>query len=107
MKTQQLRAGFDPVSGYSEVTTQFPIMPGAEKIKFKLIADRKTKRLIGGQIVGGEPVTGRIDLLTFAIQKNSSVDDLTALSYSSQPYQSFYPAASGIVLAAEEILKKL
>lgn len=102
-----IRAGFEPVTGYSEVTTQFPIMPGAEKIKFKLIADKKTKKIIGGQIVGGEPVTGRIDLLTFAVQKNSTIEDLTALSYSSQPYQSFYPAANGIVLAAEDILKKL
>ncbi len=100
-------AGYDTVTGYSEVTTQFPIMPDAEKIKFKIVADRKTKRVIGAQIVGGEPVTGRIDLLTYAIQKNSTINDLAELSYSSQPYQSFYPAANGIVLAAEEILGKL
>ena len=101
------KTGFDGVSGYSEVTTQFPIMPGAKKMRFKIIADKKTKRILGAQIVSGEPVTGQIDLLTFAIQKNSSVEDLTCLSYSSQPYQSFYPAANGVVLAAEDILKKM
>ncbi len=102
-----LKAGFDVVTGYSEVTTQFPIMPDAKKMKFKIIADRKTKRIIGAQIVSGEPVTGRIDLLTFAIQKNSGIDELAGLSYSSQPYQSYFPAANGVVMAAEEILKNI
>ncbi|HAK44845.1 MAG TPA: hypothetical protein DCO79_02840 [Spirochaeta sp.] len=82
-------------------------MPDAKKMKFKIVADKKTRKILGAQIVSGESVTGRIDLLTFAIQKNSSVEDLTSLSYSSQPYQSFYPAASGVVLAAEDIMKKL
>ena len=101
------KAGFEVISGYSSVTTQFPIMPDTRNMYFKLIADKKTKKILGAQIVSGESVTGRIDLLTFAIQKNSSVEDLTGLSYSSQPYQSFYPAANGVVLAAEDILKKL
>ena len=102
-----LKAGFDVVTGYSEVTTQFPIMPDAKKMKFKIIADRKTRRIIGAQIVSGEPVTGRLDLLTFAIQKNSGIDELAGLSYSSQPYQSYFPAANGVVMAAEEILKNI
>lgn len=102
-----VKAGYDVVTGYSEVTTRFPIMPEAKKIRFKIIADKNTKKILGAQIVSGEPVTGQIDLLTFAIQKNSTIQDLTCLSYSSQPYQSFYPAGNGVVLAAEDILKKL
>lgn len=98
--------GFDVICGYSEVTTQFPIMPEAKEMKVKLIADRNSGRLLGAQIISGEPVTGRIDLLTFAIQKEAVIEDLTRLSYSSQPYQSFFPAANGVVLAAEDIMKK-
>ena len=101
-----IAAGYETVCGYSEVTTRFPIMPGAKKMKVKLVADKQTMRILGAQIVSGEPVTGRIDLITFAIQNSAAVEDLTALSYSSQPYQSFYPAANGVVLAAEDILKK-
>ncbi|MBU8920493.1 MAG: FAD-dependent oxidoreductase [Bacteroidales bacterium] len=100
-------AGIETICGYGEVTTQFPIMPEAKKMKTKLVVEQATRRLIGGQIVSGEPVTGRLDLLTFAIQKESTVDDLAALSYSAQPYQSFYPAANGIVMAAEDIMRKL
>lgn len=100
------RAGIETVCGHSEVTTQFPIMPEAKKMQIKLVAERDSHRLIGGQIVSGEPVTGRIDLLTFSIQNGATVEGLAGLSYSAQPYQSFYPAANGIVLAAEDIIKK-
>lgn len=99
------RAGFDVVCGYSEVTTKFPIIPGAKKKRMKLVADKTTHRIIGAQIVSEEPVVGRIDLLTFAIQKESTIEDLSMLSYASQPHQSFYPAANVVVLAAEDIRK--
>ena len=98
--------GYDTVCGYSEVTTKFPIMPGAKKKRMKLVVDKATHRILGAQIVSEEPVVGRIDLLTYSIQKESTVEDLSALSYASQPHQSFYPAANIVVLAAEDIRKK-
>lgn len=98
-------AGYDITCGYSEVTTKFPIMPGAKKKRMKLISDKATHRILGAQIVSEEPVIGRIDLLTFSIQKESTIEDLSALSYASQPHQSFYPAANIVVLAAEDIIK--
>ncbi len=101
------KEGYEVITGYSEVTTQFPIMPDAKKMRVKLVADTTSRRLLGAQIVSGEPVTGRIDLLTFAIQKHSTVEDMRSLSYSSQPYQSFFPAANSIVLAAEDILRTM
>ncbi len=99
-------AGYDIICGFSEVTTKFPIMPGAKKKRMKLVADKATHRILGAQIVSEEPVVGRIDLLTFSIQKESTVEELSALSYASQPHQSFYPAANIVVLAAEDIRKK-
>ncbi len=98
--------GYDTICGYSEVTTKFPIMPGAKKKRMKLVADKSTHRILGAQIVSEESVVGRIDLLTFAIQKKSTIEDLSALSYASQPHQSFYPAANIVVLAAEDIRQK-
>lgn len=98
--------GYDIVCGYSQVTTKFPIMPEARKKKMKLIVDAKSHRILGAQVVSGEPVAGRMDLLTFAIQKESTVEELSALSYASQPHQSFYPAANIVVLAAEDVRAK-
>ena len=102
-----VEAGYQVVLGYSELTTKFPIMPGARKLKFKLIADRRDGRLLGAQVVSGDPVASIIDLLTFAIQKKTVLEELTGLSYSSQPYQSFFPAANGVVLAAEDALRRM
>lgn len=98
--------GYDVVCGYSQVTTKFPIMPEAKKKRMKIVVDAKTHRILGAQIVSGEPVCGRIDLLTFSIQKESTIEDLSALSYASQPHQSFYPAANIVVLAAEDVREK-
>ncbi len=98
---------YETVSGYSELTSKFPIMPGAKKIYFKLIANKKTMKIIGAQIISEEPVTDRIDLLTFAIQNETLIEDLTNLSYASQPYQSFYPAANLVIVAAEDLLSKV
>ena len=101
------QAGYEIVCGCSEVTTKFPIMPGAKKKRMKLIADKSSHEILGAQIVSEEPVVGRIDLLTFAIQQKRRLEDLAALSYASQPHQSFYPAANIVVLAAEDILKQV
>jgi NADPH-dependent 2,4-dienoyl-CoA reductase/sulfur reductase-like enzyme len=102
-----MECGFDTVCGYSESTTQFPIMPDTKPIRLKLIADRKSHRLLGAQVVSGEAVSTRVDLFTFAIQKNTTIEELADLSYSAQPFQSFFPAANIIVSAAEDILRKL
>lgn len=104
---QAAKFGIDTVEGYSELTSKFPIMPGAEKINVKLIADKKDLTLIGAQVISKEPVTDKIDLLTFAIQKKTKIPELTGLSYSAQPWQSFFPAANLIVMGAEDILKKI
>ena len=82
-------------------------MPGAKKLRLKLVADRSTQKVIGAQIASEEPVTDKIDLLTFAIQKETEIAELTTLSYAAQPYQSYFPAANLMVMAAEKILTKL
>ena len=82
-------------------------MPEAKKLNIKLIANSETGIIIGGQIVSGEPVTGKIDLLTYAIQNKSTIRDLAKLSYSAQPFQSFFPAANAVVMAAGDILNKI
>ena len=98
---------FDIIVGHSELTTTFPILPGAKHIKMKLFADKKTLHIIGGQIISGTAVTDKIDIITIAIQNNLTVRNLTNLSYSAQPYQSFFPANNPIVACAENIIAKI
>ncbi len=99
--------GFEIVKGYSQLTTQFPIMPDKKDLFLKLIVDKKSRKLLGGQVFSGEPVAFLVDLLSFAIQMNATVDNLVELSYSAQPYQSFFPAGNIVVMAAENIINQL
>jgi len=98
---------FDIVTGEAELTTMFPIMPGTSKVRLKLIADRTTGRILGGQVSGGAPVADKVDLVTMAVQNGLTLDDAAMFSYSAQPYQSFFPANNLLVAAAEDAKKKL
>ena len=101
------RKFFDVEIGYAEFTTAFPIMPSAKKVRLKLIADKETHKIVGGQIISGEPVADQVDKITMAIQYGINLEQLADFSYASQPYQSFYPAHNLIVKAVEDILDKL
>ncbi|BAI80185.1 FAD-dependent pyridine nucleotide-disulphide oxidoreductase [Deferribacter desulfuricans SSM1] len=96
--------GFDIVTAIGETTTRFPIIPGAKKVYVKLIADKKTMRIIGGQVVAGEGVPGRIDTISLAIQNRNTCYDLFNFSYCAQPFQTFFPANNAIVMAAEKLI---
>ncbi|WP_423233047.1 NAD(P)/FAD-dependent oxidoreductase [Aminirod propionatiphilus] len=97
-----LRKGIDVVVGHGETTSRFPMMPEATKVRVKLIFRDDDGRLLGGQAFGGEAVAERIDLLTLAIKSSATIEDLMNFDYSSQPWQTFFPAANAIVMAAEE-----
>jgi NADH oxidase (H2O2-forming) len=71
----------------------------------KLVVEKETERLIGGQIVGGEEVTQRVNALSFAIQKQMSVRELAKADtcYAPPANETWEP----MVLAAEVALRKL
>ncbi len=50
--------------------------PGAERMTTKLLFEPTTGRLLGAQIVGGQGVDRRIDVLALAIQQRATVFDL-------------------------------
>ncbi len=101
------KGSFELITGNSELTTIFPNMPNTKKVRMKLLADRNTMKIVGAQIVSGLPVTDKLDIITLAIQNGLTVPQIRNLSYSSQPYQSYYPANNLIVAAADNMMKKL
>jgi NADH dehydrogenase/NADH oxidase (H2O2-forming) len=107
LKEAEARARYDAVVAYAEFTTAFPIMPTAKKIKLKLIADRGTGKILGGQVVSGEPVTDKIDQITMAVQYGITARRLLDFSYSSQPWQSFFPAHNLLVKASEKLVEEM
>lgn len=65
--------------------------PGAEKIKVKLIHDRRDGRILGGQIAGKAGVNKRIDIIATALSARLTVETLGMLDLSyAPPYSPTY-----------------
>lgn len=107
LKEAEARERYDAVVAHAEFTTAFPIMPTAKRVKLKLIAERNSGKILGGQVVSGEPVTDKIDQITMAVQFGITVRQLLGFSYSSQPWQSFFPAHNLLVKASEKLVEEM
>ena len=103
--TAAKRAKIETVSGKISSKTRADYFPGAKPIKVKLVVEKESRRIIGSQIIGGEEVTQRINALSFAIQKNMTVNELAKAdtAYAPPLCETWEP----IVLAAEIALRKL
>ncbi len=80
-------AGFDPLTVQSRASDHKGYYPGAGELHLRVTGDRKTGRLLGGQIVG--PVAGevakRIDIFAAAIHHGMTVNGLSDLDLSYTP----------------------
>ncbi len=103
--TAAKRAKIETVSGKISSKTRADYFPGAKPIKVKLVVEKESHRIIGSQIIGGEEVTQRINALSFAIQKNMTINELVKAdtAYAPPLCETWEP----IVLAAEIALRKL
>ncbi|WP_440106805.1 FAD-dependent oxidoreductase [Streptosporangium sp. H16] len=93
-------AGFEPVGGIVESTTRAGYYPGAREMKIKTIADRRTGRLLGAQIVGQEGAAKRIDALAVAIWHEMTVEEMSGLDLSYAP--PFAPVWDPVLIAARK-----
>ena len=75
-KREALENGFDPVEKEIKSVTRAGYYPNKKSIIVKLVADKKSRRILGAQIIGGEAVKGRIDLIAFALLTSATIDDL-------------------------------
>ncbi len=68
--------GFDAVEGRATGTTTAGYYPTAAEITISTVAERRTGRIIGAEIVGGSGAAKRIDVFATAIWSNMTVQDL-------------------------------
>jgi NADPH-dependent 2,4-dienoyl-CoA reductase/sulfur reductase-like enzyme len=94
------QAGFDTVSAVQESTTRAGYFPGAAPITTKLIAERRSGRLLGAQIVGEEGAAKRIDVLACAIWNEMGVDEIAHLDLAYAP--PFAPVWDPVLMAARK-----
>lgn len=71
--------------------------PGAQNLSLKLLSERDSGRLLGAQIIGGQGVDKRIDVLATAIYGSMTVEDLENLDLAYAP--PFNSAKDPVVMA--------
>ena len=93
-------AGYRFVTAVVDSTTKAGYFPGAAQIRLKLIAEQRTGRLLGAQIVGREDAAKRIDVLATAIWNEMDVDEVLSLDLSYAP--PFSPVWDPVLIAARK-----
>ena len=92
------QAGLRFVSTLTESTTRAGYFPGARPITIKMIAEKRSGRLLGAQIVGQEGAAKRIDVLATAIWNEMTVEEVSGLDLSYAP--PFAPVWDPVLIAA-------
>lgn len=100
-EAQARAVGFDPVCVTQESTTRAGYFPGSAPITVKLIAERRTGRLLGAQIVGREQAAKRVDVAAVAIWHGMTVEEIQSLDLGYAP--PFAPVWDPILIAARKL----
>jgi CoA-dependent NAD(P)H sulfur oxidoreductase len=102
---EQARAqGFSPVAARIEGLSR-PRYFGGVNTTVGLVADRATRRLLGGTVIGEEGAAGRIDTIAAALQAHMTVDDFEQLDLAYSP--PFAPVWDPLLIAAQQLRNAL
>ena len=102
---QAQEVGFKTVSGTMTGTTRAEYFPGKRNVRVKIIAEPYMGRIMGAQIVGGEGVAHRVNMLSIAIQSEMSVRHLmnADTGYAPPMADTWEPVALAAEIAAKKI----
>lgn len=79
--------------------------PNAKNITVKLLAEKNSGRLLGGQIIGEEGAAKRIDVLATALTHNLTIQNIIDLDLSYAP--PFSPVWDPVQTAARKLINKI
>jgi NADPH-dependent 2,4-dienoyl-CoA reductase/sulfur reductase-like enzyme len=91
-------AGFEFVTATNTAGSRAHYFPGSSDVTVKMVAERRTGRLLGGQIVGGEGAGKRIDVVATALWNEMTVEELGGIDLAYAP--PFSPVWDPVLLAA-------
>lgn len=97
--------GYDSVSHASSSPDKTHLYPGCESITVKLIAERKTRKILGAQVVGAGVIDKRIDIIVTALSLGATVDQLAQFDLCYAP--PFAGAMDAIIQSANAMRNKL
>ncbi|MDN5382635.1 FAD-dependent oxidoreductase [Streptomyces sp. LB8] len=88
-----------------ESTSRAGYYPGASPMTVKMLAERRTGRLLGVQIVGREGAAKRVDIAAVALTAGLTVDQMTVLDLGYAP--PFSPVWDPVLVAARKAVTKV
>lgn len=97
--------GFDPVTSLVPSPDRAHYLPTSEPILLRLIADRKSRRVLGLEAIGPGEVAKRLDVVATAISLGADLDTLSQLDLVYTPEYSL--ALDGVLTAANVLRNKL
>ena len=103
-----IKKGFEIIIGTAESTDKHPKkLPNTSLVKVKLIFSKKTKILLGGQISGGDSIGEMINIISTAIQKKFTINELESLQIATHPKLTSAPTTYPIITAAQNALQQI
>jgi NADH oxidase (H2O2-forming) len=99
---------FDVITGTFAGIDRHPgCLEDTSKQIVKLIVQRKSGAVLGGEVYGGKSIGELINVIGFAIQSGMTVNDLLVAQIGTQPMLTASPAAYPLIKAAEVCAKKM
>jgi len=100
-----LKEGFEIVVGSAECVDKHPgAMPGAHKLKVKLIFSKQSGIFLGGQVAGGVSAGEIVNIMGLGIQKNTLLTEFETLQIATHPKLTAAPTAYPIISAAQDAI---
>jgi len=100
--------GFETISVMVNSRSKHGMIPGVKPWTLKLVFDKETQRIIGGQIISdSDSPVKEIDTINALILGEKTIPEMTTLICAGNPDCSSEPSLEPITIAAEQALQKL
>lgn len=100
--------GYNVATGSAKAANRHPgVMPGMKETEVKLIFNKDTEVIIGGQIAGGFSAGEMINTIGSCIQAKMTANDIATLQVGTHPALTASPIAYQLPNAAEAALQKI
>lgn len=101
-------AGFDFVTSEVKTPDKHPSsIPGAKELRMKLVFEKASHEILGGEVCGGSTVGETVNILAALIQNRMTANEVATFQYGTHPFLTPSPIPYPIANAAEVALVKL
>jgi len=107
-ETLAQRHGYNYVTGCAEAPNRHPSgMPGMKSMKVKLVIEKRTGVILGGQVMGDKAAGELINAISGCIQRKMTAEDIATFQAGTHPALTASPISYQFVNAAEAAISAL